>query len=315
MKTLALSLLWLAGLAALGAAIMLGLGGLMFHHLALLGRQLTQIGAAFGADVTIFGLGFGALPGVRASPTNPPKLGPAQAAWAVLGFGALMLAGSLLFANLLTLEDLVLIARHRPARVAFGGRGFLLGTVCAGELSAALWVAWVVRRLGPTHQQDGSASGLALGPAPAAAYVAAATAALAIIGVVLLLFHFIPPDLARLQNVPMARLFTGTGWALLPPLVVALLLAPILEELVFRGIAFAGIAARFGPISAAIVTTLLFMALHAPEKLYYPPGFIDIGLMAMGAAALRLKFRSIRPAILLHILYNLGSILAASWIH
>jgi hypothetical protein len=53
------------------------------------------------------------------------------------------------------------------------------------------------------------------------------------------------------------------------------------------------------------------MAAHAPEKMYYPPGFIDVGLMAAAAVMLRLQYRSIRPAILLHVLYNAGSMLAA----
>jgi membrane protease YdiL (CAAX protease family) len=53
------------------------------------------------------------------------------------------------------------------------------------------------------------------------------------------------------------------------------------------------------------------MAVHAPEKIYYPAGFIDVGLMAAAAAWMRVKFGSIRPGILLHVLYNAGLLFAA----
>ena len=54
------------------------------------------------------------------------------------------------------------------------------------------------------------------------------------------------------------------------------------------------------------------MIVHAPQKIYYPPGFLDVGLVAVAAVLLRLKYHSIRPGILLHILYNGGSMLAVT---
>ena len=87
-------------------------------------------------------------------------------------------------------------------------------------------------------------------------------------------------------------------------------IAPPLEEFVFRGGVFAALATRYSPLTAGIVTTLIFVAVHAPEKIYYPPGFIDVGLMAAAAAWMRVKFGSIRPGILLHVLYNAGLLLA-----
>jgi len=135
----------------------------------------------------------------------------------------------------------------------------------------------------------------------------------AIVAIVLIMYRIVPPDLQKLQNLPMAKLFTGTGISLVPLLIIAIFIGPALEEMVFRGIAFAGIAARLGPLWAAIITTAIFMAAHAPEKIHYLPGFLDVGLLALTAIALRLKFHSIRPGILLHILYNAGSMVAASF--
>jgi membrane protease YdiL (CAAX protease family) len=130
--------------------------------------------------------------------------------------------------------------------------------------------------------------------------------------VVALFFHFFPPDMKAIQGLPEAKLFAGNGLAMVPLLLVAVFAGPVLEEIVFRGIAFAGLAVRLGPLWAGIVTTLVFIAAHAPEKLHYPPGFIDVGLMAASAAVLRVRYRSIRPGIVLHILYNTGAMLAAA---
>ena len=104
----------------------------------------------------------------------------------------------------------------------------------------------------------------------------------------------------------------SSGPALVPPILIATFLAPVLEEIIFRGIAFAGLAARFGTVRAAIVSVALFVLVHAPQKIYYLPGFLDVGLVALAAVWLRLKYRSIRPGILLHILYNGGSMLAVA---
>ena len=113
----------------------------------------------------------------------------------------------------------------------------------------------------------------------------------------------------------MTRLFQGGGWQLAGLLVLVVVVGPVVEELAFRGAAFAGFAQRFGPVGAGVITTLVFMAVHAAEKRYYLPGFIDVGLMAAAACWLRVKYGSIRPGILLHVLYNAGLLLAAGSMH
>jgi len=77
----------------------------------------------------------------------------------------------------------------------------------------------------------------------------------------------------------------------------------------FRGLAFAGIATRFGTGWAVILTTLIFTALHAPEKLLYLPGFADVAAVALISCWLRLRYRSIRPGIAMHFMYNFGMLI------
>ena len=313
MRRILVSLGWLAGFALLGGGAMEVFGRAMFPHLHAPGphEKLIALGAAFGLNLFVLAMCFALLPGARRPPGAAQPFGLAQGIWGMAGFGLAMAGGGALLANVLTIENLALIARHAPARVNFNGPVFMLATVLAGESAAALWVVWYLRRLGSARMRDGGESGIGWCAAPALGYVSAAVMAVWIVCGVGLLFHFFPPDMRALRNLPASQLFESRGLAALALLAVALFIGPVLEEVVFRGIAFAGLAARLGPVLAAVVTTLTFMAAHAPEKIYYPPGFIDVGLMAACAVVLRLKFRSIRPAIALHVLYNAGSILAA----
>ncbi len=168
-----------------------------------------------------------------------------------------------------------------------------------------------IGQAGPAQLADGRPAGLAWRAAPAVAYALAGLGAAAIVGVVMALYHFIPPDQHALDQLPAAQLFKGTGAQLLPMLLLVMLIGPVVEELVFRGAAFAGFARRFGPVGASLITTVIFMAVHAAEKLHYLPGFIDVGLMAAAACWLRVKYGSIKPGILLHVLYNTGLLFAA----
>jgi len=302
------SLGWLVLFAACGAAALLGAGLLMFHSLAL-AKKISLLGAEFGLNLFTLAICFALLPGARRPPAAPQPFGLAQGIWGMAGFVITMVAAGALAANLLVIENFALIARHADARVDLTGAPFVQAATCAGELGAALFVVWYLRRLGPAN-----ATALAWRPAPPGAYAAATACGLAIIAIVLTMFHFIPPDASKLADLPMAKLFTGSAIAVLPVLVVAGLLGPVLEEIVFRGIAFGGIATRLGPVWAGVITSVIFIVAHYPEKKYYLPGFFDVGLFALAAVLLRLKFGSIRPGIWMHILYNTGSAIAASLI-
>jgi membrane protease YdiL (CAAX protease family) len=312
MKVLAAGIGWLVLLLLLGALAGLGFGTALIHHVPphAVALRLLGGGTAAGADVFLFGICFALLPGARPPPRAAPKLGLVQGAWAVLGFAAAMLAASLLVNIVLGAADAVLSVHHARHLVDFSGAGYLLMNFLGVEIAAALFTVRYLHSFSPAQRQDGGATGIAWRPAPARAYAAAALLAVAVIALVLVMYHLVPPDLAKLQNLPMAKLFSITGPALLPPILIATFLAPVVEEIIFRGIVFAGLAARFGTVWATLISVALFVLVHAPQKIYYPPGFLDVGLVALIAVWLRLKYRSIRPGILLHILYNGGSMLA-----
>jgi membrane protease YdiL (CAAX protease family) len=314
MKRFAAGFGWLLLLFLLGTLAGFGFGSALIHRMPPhpLALRLLGLGAAAGADLFLFGLCFALLPGVRPPPGATQKLGLAQGVWAVLGYAVTMLATSLLINIVFGAEQAVLIVHHARHLIDFAGSFYLLTDFLAVEAAVALFTVHYLHRFSPAQREDGGATGIAWRAAPGRAYAVAALSAVAIIALVIVMYHLVPPDMAKLQNLPMAKLFSLSGPALLPPILVATFLAPVLEEIIFRGITFAGLAARFGTVRAAIVSVVLFVAVHAPQKIYYLPGFLDVGLVALAAVLLRLRYRSIRPGILLHILYNGGSVLAVA---
>lgn len=309
MKKFLAGLGWLLSFGSLGAAAMSALAMLAVpHHIPV--RALLRVavtGVAPGALCWTIAICFAALPGARQAPGSLPRFGLAQGVWSILGTALMMFCGALLPYTLALYASLLRILRHEPSHMPdMHNLQMLAASLLASELMAALWVAWYLNRQSKLVLVDGSARGIAWRAASGTAYQMAALGALAALALGVAEFRFAPPDMSKLNNLPMAQLLQGPPVIVALVLVVTVLLAPVLEEVLFRGLAFAGIATRLGAGWAVAITTLVFTALHAPEKIYYLPGFADVAAVALISCALRLRYRSIRPGILLHFLYNFG---------
>jgi membrane protease YdiL (CAAX protease family) len=103
---------------------------------------------------------------------------------------------------------------------------------------------------------------------------------------------------------PLAKMAHTPGLQRIAWLVVAVLLAPPIEELLFRGVMYGGIRRSWGPTWAAVLTTGLFVSLHIGEMLAYWPALISITGMAVAALWFRIKTRAIGPSIAVHLAYN-----------
>jgi len=93
-----------------------------------------------------------------------------------------------------------------------------------------------------------------------------------------------------------------------------LIIAPVTEEIFFRGFLYPGLRRFWGPEAAILATSLLFMAAH------YAPGRSDPAMLAiifavgLAITTARAVTGSTSYAVFLHALYNL-IILAAGWVH
>jgi uncharacterized protein len=126
---------------------------------------------------------------------------------------------------------------------------------------------------------------------------------LAIIGIVLLiaLGDAITYLLGRPIVTPEMSAVFKNSW--LPLLLFAVVVvAPIGEELLFRGFTYQGIAAsRWGPTSAIVISAIIWAALHVQYDSY---GIVTIGLVGIYLGIVRRVTLSVPLTILLHAINN-----------
>jgi uncharacterized protein len=86
--------------------------------------------------------------------------------------------------------------------------------------------------------------------------------------------------------------------------------APVVEEIIFRGFIFAGFRERYGWKTAALISSLLFAVIH-----FQPTAFLPIVVLGLIFAYLYQRSGSIWPAIIMHVSSNaiaLGAAFLAS---
>lgn len=109
---------------------------------------------------------------------------------------------------------------------------------------------------------------------------------------------------ATVQHGPLAAMAQSPGsrqwlWA-----AFAVLCAPAVEEILFRGVLLTALQRAWGTICAAVVVSLIFVALHAGEAAGYPPAMFAIAVIGILTLVLRLRTGKIAPAISAHAGYN-----------
>jgi len=105
---------------------------------------------------------------------------------------------------------------------------------------------------------------------------------------------------------PLTLALHAGGWTRHLLALTAVLVAPMVEELVFRGVLFSGLSRSLGTVAAAVVVTLVFVVSHAFEARTYWPAWLAITLMASAAMFLRIRYGSLAPSVAVHTSYNFG---------
>ena len=88
-------------------------------------------------------------------------------------------------------------------------------------------------------------------------------------------------------------------------LIIALILAPPIEEFLFRGVLFSGFTFSFGIYVSAFLTTAIFVLVHISEYINYPPALAGILAIAVFTVIMRIRTRALGPCIAAHFGYNL----------
>jgi membrane protease YdiL (CAAX protease family) len=96
---------------------------------------------------------------------------------------------------------------------------------------------------------------------------------------------------------------------LLPSLFAFALLAPMVEELVFRGLLYGWIESRWGSMVALVVSSLAFAAAH-----YEPAHILLVLPLGILFGWLRRRTNSLMPSLVSHIVNNGFAVLSAAYL-
>lgn len=226
------------------------------------------------------------------TPAGPRRFGPGAALLVFLAyFGAQILGGAVvgIVAGLRAAVDREpvgdVVARNLPAMLLMG-----LAFSGAGALVAARALVGPLRPSGRFALRGTSARGLAAGIATG---VALGLLLLAVMRLLAPTPHDTP--LTRLAGTEIGR------WVLV---FAALVLAPPIEEFVFRGVLYEGFRERMPAAVAMLLVTVLFTALHLTEVVHYAPAIGLIALLSVATLLLRTATGSLLPAVAAHFTYN-----------
>jgi membrane protease YdiL (CAAX protease family) len=176
-----------------------------------------------------------------------------------------------------------------------GAAGFVLGGPVVVALARAL-------ERGPTWREALAPLGLVKAPPKV-------IAGAALLGVAIALFlgfglELIFPSPENVEG-PLIQAAAEPGWQRILFVVLAVVLAPVFEEFLFRGVMYTGMARSWGKWPAGIVVTLMFGLLHFADIAGYWPALVMITLVGLALLIVRIKTRSLLPAMVTHATYNL----------
>jgi uncharacterized protein len=108
---------------------------------------------------------------------------------------------------------------------------------------------------------------------------------------------------ASKAKVPMQELFRDRRTAILL-LLMAVFVAPVIEETIFRGYIYPVVARSWGMVTGVLATGILFGLLHAPQLW---GGWVQIALLVIVGIVftyVRAAVRTVLASYLLHVSYN-----------
>jgi membrane protease YdiL (CAAX protease family) len=85
---------------------------------------------------------------------------------------------------------------------------------------------------------------------------------------------------------------------------LAVFSAPIVEEVVYRGVLFSALRNRTGVISAVLVVTILFGAVHFVQYWGAWSSLVGVTLLSFVLTVIRAVTRSLKPCVAIHLLNN-----------
>lgn len=90
---------------------------------------------------------------------------------------------------------------------------------------------------------------------------------------------------------------------------LAIVVAPLVEEILFRGVLFEALSSALPTAAVIVVTAGIFALIH-----FNPPQMVAAFVLGLHCGLVRALFGSVGASIVVHLLNNVGSILVLAWI-
>jgi len=180
--------------------------------------------------------------------------------------------------------------------------------IVAGVLAMAGVTYAMMKAWSPSWLRDRSADGFGEPRLGGRQFAIATLSGLALSAVYLTITRLIPVPHGAAG--PLAQMAARGGATRATWAFVAVALAPITEEVLFRGLMFKGFRESWGTIPAAIIVTFFFWGSHLTEVVHYWPAALAVLMLAVLTMIIRVKSRSVLSAVVVHTSYN-GLIVAA----
>lgn len=106
------------------------------------------------------------------------------------------------------------------------------------------------------------------------------------------------------QENDLIRMLRSSRSAVYIVAILATFTAPIVEEVIYRGVLYSAFQRRVGATGAFMIVTLMFAIVHVPQ--YYPSysTIFLLGLLSVILTGLRVWSKNLLPCIILHTLFN-----------
>lgn len=85
---------------------------------------------------------------------------------------------------------------------------------------------------------------------------------------------------------------------------LAIFTAPLVEELVYRGVLYSALQRSVGVASAILLTTAVFALIHVPQYKTSLIAIMTILVLSLGLTIVRWKSKNLWPCIVIHLIFN-----------
>ncbi len=111
-------------------------------------------------------------------------------------------------------------------------------------------------------------------------------------------------NLLGAQENEMTRILQSSRTAVFMVAILATFSAPIVEEVVYRGVLYSAFQRTFNSTFAVIIVTTLFAAVHIPQYLPDYATIISICFVSLVITLIRVKTDNLLPCIIFHMFFN-----------